>query len=219
MMQIVRRIDVAVRSVKWSDNGDLVAILGETSFYVLQHDREVCCCLQLGSSMHRLILAICSCIVAKVLAVIEGSSTCTGPSALLSQPDDCMQIVAAALEAGVQPDEDGIEDAFELLNEVAEHARGGAGSAMVQVSHVRCKPVALRLWCDNSLQCVLDAFLISCVTCSAGLWVGDCFIYNNSAWRLCYCVGSEVSCLQASTYSSCVSAAICVLLLHTYKSQ
>lgn len=42
-MQIVRRIDVAVRSVKWSDNGDLVAILGETSFYVLQHDREVRC--------------------------------------------------------------------------------------------------------------------------------------------------------------------------------
>jgi len=24
------------------------------------------------------------------------------------------------------------------------------------------------------------------------MWVGDCFIYNNSAWRLCYCVGSEV---------------------------
>lgn len=22
--------------------------------------------------------------------------------------------------------------------------------------------------------------------------MGDCFIYNNSAWRLCYCVGSEV---------------------------
>lgn len=42
-----------------------------------------------------------------------------------------MQIVAAALEAGVQPDEDGIEDAFELLNEVAEHARGGADSDSV----------------------------------------------------------------------------------------
>ncbi len=35
------------------------------------------------------------------------------------------QVVAAALEAGAVPDEDGIEDAFELLNEVAEHARGG----------------------------------------------------------------------------------------------
>ena len=41
MMQIVRRIDVAVRNVKWSDNGDLVAILGESCFYVLSHDREV----------------------------------------------------------------------------------------------------------------------------------------------------------------------------------
>lgn len=26
-----------------------------------------------------------------------------------------------------------------------------------------------------------------------GLWVGDCFIYNNSAWRLNYCVGGEVT--------------------------
>ena len=27
----------------------------------------------------------------------------------------------------------------------------------------------------------------------AGLWVGDCFIYNNAAWRLNYCVGGEVT--------------------------
>ncbi|MFS7974230.1 putative transcription factor WD40-like family [Helianthus anomalus] len=26
-----------------------------------------------------------------------------------------------------------------------------------------------------------------------GLWVGDCFIYNNSSWRLNYCVGGEVT--------------------------
>lgn len=25
-----------------------------------------------------------------------------------------------------------------------------------------------------------------------GIWVGDCFIYNNSSWRLNYCVGGEV---------------------------
>lgn len=25
-----------------------------------------------------------------------------------------------------------------------------------------------------------------------GLWVGDCFIYTNSSWRLNYCVGGEV---------------------------
>ncbi|KAG2656965.1 hypothetical protein PVAP13_1KG120700 [Panicum virgatum] len=28
-----------------------------------------------------------------------------------------------------------------------------------------------------------------------GLWVGDCFIYNNSSWRLNYCVGGEVTTL------------------------
>lgn len=27
----------------------------------------------------------------------------------------------------------------------------------------------------------------------AGLWVGDCFIYTNGAWRLNYCVGGEVT--------------------------
>lgn len=27
----------------------------------------------------------------------------------------------------------------------------------------------------------------------AGMWVGDCFVYNNSAWRLNYCVGGEVT--------------------------
>lgn len=40
-LQIVRRIDVAVRGIKWSDNGDLVAILSEASFYILAYDREV----------------------------------------------------------------------------------------------------------------------------------------------------------------------------------
>ena len=28
-----------------------------------------------------------------------------------------------------------------------------------------------------------------------GLWVGDCFIYNNAGWRLNYCVGGEVTVL------------------------
>ena len=30
---------------------------------------------------------------------------------------------------------------------------------------------------------------------AAGIWVGDCFIYNNAAWRLNYCVGGEVTTL------------------------
>ena len=29
-----------------------------------------------------------------------------------------------------------------------------------------------------------------------GIWVGDCFIYNNAAWRLNYCVGGEVTTLH-----------------------
>lgn len=58
--------------------------------------------------------------------------------------------VAAYLESGKPVDEQGVEDAFELLHEVSERVR-------------------------------------------TGIWVGDCFIYNNSAWRLNYCVGGEVT--------------------------
>ncbi|KAH9566824.1 hypothetical protein CY35_04G149400 [Sphagnum magellanicum] len=60
------------------------------------------------------------------------------------------EVVAAYLESGKPEDEQGVEDAFELLHEISEHVR-------------------------------------------TGVWVGDCFIYNNSAWRLNYCVGGEVT--------------------------
>lgn len=58
--------------------------------------------------------------------------------------------VAAHTESGKPLDEQGVEDAFELLHEIPERVR-------------------------------------------TGIWVGDCFIYNNSAWRLNYCVGGEVT--------------------------
>ncbi|MCO5594209.1 hypothetical protein L7F22_048234 [Adiantum nelumboides] len=58
--------------------------------------------------------------------------------------------VAAHTESGKPIDEQGVEDAFELLHEISERVR-------------------------------------------TGIWVGDCFIYNNSAWRLNYCVGGEVT--------------------------
>ena len=59
----------------WNDSGEMVAILSESSFYVLRFDREA---------------------------------------------------VDAAFESGQPIEEDGIEEAFELLNEVSEHVRTGA---------------------------------------------------------------------------------------------
>ncbi|KAL1551322.1 coatomer subunit beta'-1-like [Salvia divinorum] len=59
-------------------------------------------------------------------------------------------VVSAHLDSGRSVDEQGVEDAFELLYEINERLR-------------------------------------------TGLWVGDCFIYNNSSWRLNYCVGGEVT--------------------------
>ncbi|KAL3136098.1 hypothetical protein ABBQ32_007120 [Trebouxia sp. C0010 RCD-2024] len=97
--KLIRRIDVPVRDIRWSDSGELVAIVSESSFYILRLDN---------------------------------------------------QAVDAFLASGEEAEDDGLEDAFELLNEVSERVR-------------------------------------------TGLWVGDCFIYNNSAWRLNYCVGGEVT--------------------------
>ena len=58
-------------------------------------------------------------------------------------------VVASYLDSGGPVDEQGVEDAFELLHEMNERVR-------------------------------------------TGIWVGDCFIYSNSSWRLNYCVGGEV---------------------------
>lgn len=58
-------------------------------------------------------------------------------------------VVSSYLDSGRPVDEQGVEDAFELLHETNERVR-------------------------------------------TGIWVGDCFIYNNSSWRLNYCVGGEV---------------------------
>ncbi|KAG5537653.1 hypothetical protein RHGRI_024936 [Rhododendron griersonianum] len=59
-------------------------------------------------------------------------------------------VVSAHLDSGRPVDEQGVEDAFELLYEINERVR-------------------------------------------TGLWVGDCFIYSNTSWRLNYCVGGEVT--------------------------
>ncbi|XP_022714928.1 coatomer subunit beta'-2 isoform X1 [Durio zibethinus] len=59
-------------------------------------------------------------------------------------------VVQSYLDSGRPVDEQGVEDAFELLHETNERVR-------------------------------------------TGIWVGDCFIYNNSSWRLNYCVGGEVT--------------------------
>uniref|UniRef100_A0A803NYA5 Coatomer subunit beta' n=1 Tax=Cannabis sativa TaxID=3483 RepID=A0A803NYA5_CANSA len=99
--RLIRRIDVNVKNVYWADSGDLVAIVSDSSFYVLKYNRDV---------------------------------------------------VSSYFDSGSSVDEQGVEDAFELLHEVNDRAR-------------------------------------------TGIWVGDCFIYTNSSWRLNYCVGGEVTTL------------------------
>jgi coatomer subunit beta' len=65
-------------------------------------------------------------------------------------------LVESYLGSNKPLDEQGLEEAFELLHDVPERVR-------------------------------------------TGVWVGDCFIYNNSSWRLNYVVGGEVSVLPSNT--------------------
>lgn len=58
--------------------------------------------------------------------------------------------VLSYFDSGRPVDDQGIENAFEILYEINERVR-------------------------------------------TGVWVGDCFIYNNTSWRLNYCVGGEVT--------------------------
>ncbi|GLC41850.1 hypothetical protein PLESTM_001257800 [Pleodorina starrii] len=97
--RVVRRIDVAAKSVHWNESGNTVAILGDSSFYILKYNREA---------------------------------------------------VEEHFASGAAAGEDGVDDAFDLQAEVSERVR----------------------------------------TC---VWVGECFVYNNTAWRLNYCVGGEVT--------------------------
>ncbi|XP_076921616.1 coatomer subunit beta'-1-like [Bidens hawaiensis] len=97
--RLIQRIDVNIKNLYWADSGDMVAIASDSSFYILQYNRDV---------------------------------------------------VSAHLDSGRSVDEEGIEDSFKILSEVSERVR-------------------------------------------TGLWVGDCFIYNNSSSRLNYCVGGEVT--------------------------
>ena len=50
---------------------------------------------------------------------------------------------------------------------------------------------------EPDLACQGAIALIPCMKAAlcgdSGLWIGDCFIYTNGAWRLNYCVGGEVT--------------------------
>nr|CAD1843045.1 unnamed protein product [Ananas comosus var. bracteatus] len=72
--ELIRRIDVNVKNLYWADSGDLVAIAGDTSFYILKYNRDV---------------------------------------------------VSSYLESRKPADEEGVEDAFELLHEINERVRTG----------------------------------------------------------------------------------------------
>ena len=117
-----------VREVKWSDSGELVAILSDQSFYVLRFARDgaYACLTHSG----------CGCTTPELTLTKQASANMTckhlsSAAALARCPkatqtaSDGPAVVDAHLESGADIDEDGIDDAFELLNEVSEHVRTG----------------------------------------------------------------------------------------------
>jgi coatomer subunit beta' len=115
-----------MQDIYWADSGDLVTIASESSFYILKYDVS-----------ELLIKGPCQ------FSHFVVSTSLLFYCVLLSQ----LQTVAAQIDVG---NDQGIEDAFELLHEIPERVR-------------------------------------------SGIWIGNCFIYNNSSWRLNYCAGREVN--------------------------
>ena len=130
--------NVFIQNLYWADSGDLVAIASDTSFYMLKFNVRI-----LNSSFN-----VCKGVghfLLYTLTFYPEKCSILLTFVLLLQRD----VVSAHLDSGRSADEEGVEDAFELLYEINERVR-------------------------------------------TGVWVGDCFIYNNSSWRLNYCVGGEV---------------------------
>ena len=95
---LVRRIDIVARNVYWSDNGELLAIACQDTYYVLKYNQDA---------------------------------------------------YIAAVGAGTVNQDEGIEGTFDVVADIGE-------------------------------------------TIKSGRWIGDCFIYTNSANKLNYMIGGQV---------------------------
>lgn len=71
--RLVRRIDVAAKHVHWSENGELVAIVAEQSFYILRW----------GAARGAGAAWLCSCMAA---AKARATASCQHSSCLPMQP-------------------------------------------------------------------------------------------------------------------------------------
>lgn len=129
---------LSCQNLYWADSGDLVAIASDASFYILKYNVSV------------IFLWYQTWLFRSFGIFLLWHWWHNGVS-WWGRLGFCIQreVVASYLESGRPEDEQGVEDAFELLHETNERVR-------------------------------------------TGIWVGDCFIYNNSSWRLNYCVGGEV---------------------------
>jgi len=67
--------------------------------------------------------------------------------------------------------------------------------------HLQQQCMEAQLLCGSAMVTALTDSSHNHVLCPAGLWVGDCCIYNNSAWRLNYCF----LCLQACGWETALS--------------
>lgn len=130
------------QNLYWADSGDLVAISSESSFYILKFN--VSSCSHFLSKFQKLFTFTSQFHFLTFILVVPFTLLEYNASFILQK-----DAVFSYLESGRPVDEEGVEDAFELIHETEERVR-------------------------------------------TGLWVGDCFIYNNSSWRLNYCIGGEV---------------------------
>lgn len=90
---------------------------------------------------------------------------------------------AAEAKLGKVPEDEGIEEAFDVVSEIPETY----GLMRAPAVRLRKRGLSAADWTTRSMA------LLPRRRVKTACWVGDCFIYTNSANRLNYYVGGQIN--------------------------
>ena len=201
------------KDIKWSGGGDLVAIIGESSFYVLRYEREaVEAAVESGAEMDEDGIEEAFELQTETSEAVRTGLLRPMSMAYLKQgsvspacKDDgsrAMHMLVLGLDAftGVSHS---LGQKLPVCTCLVDTGRSIVRASPKHTAYTLQPVCAQATLClayaspEPDLACQAAVALILCMNralCGAsGLWIGDCFIYTNGAWRLNYCVGGEVT--------------------------
>jgi hypothetical protein len=184
---LVRRVEIEAKNVFWSDQGHLVVIASEESFYVLKYNAQVDTLIPF-SLKHTQTRIVGLCMISMLVCPL-----CFFPSLLTLSSHSlihtilrvctvislCMQAVAEAIESGQEIEEDGIEAAFDVVSDVAEVIKTGkwVGDCFIYTNSGLCVTSC------HAMSC----FVLSCLLMDVSwiLYFSFLFLYSCDFHLLC----------------------------------